>query len=240
MKKLFDIERRVVKVARPIAKKLYDVPLPEDEYFATIERLFRRLDGIDRLLSDPTITTVRLITNPEKIVLKETQRAYMYFSLYKMCVDAIIINRIIPESVDDSYFVRWKETQDHYIKKTAALFNPIPILKVPMLSDQVVGKKELGKLAGKVYGGLEPQEILYADTPYTFRKVKDNYFLDIKIPFLTKKEVELNQRDEELIVRMGGFKRHILLPRNVATRNAMGAKIERDRIVIEFGGNHGS
>ena len=240
MKKLFDIERRVVKVARPIAKKLYDVPLPEDEYFATIERLFRRLEGIDRLLSDPTITTVRLITNPEKIVLKETQRAYMYFSLYKMCVDAIIINRIIPESVDDSYFARWKETQDHYIRKTAALFNPIPILKVPMLSDQVVGKKELGKLAGEVYGGLEPQEILYADTPYTFRKVKDDYFLDIKIPFLTKKEVELNQRDEELIVRMGGFKRHILLPRNVATRNAMGAKIERDRIVIEFGGNHGS
>lgn len=240
MKKLFDVERRIVKIARPIAKKLYDVPLPEDEYFATIQRLFERLEGIDRILSDPTITTVRLITNPEKIVLKETQRAYMYFSLYKMCVDAVVINRILPEAVDDGYFAKWKETQDLYIKKTEQLFSPIPILKVPMLSDQVVGMTELSKLAKEIYGGLNPEQILYAETPYAFRKVKEDYFLDIKVPFLTKKEVELSKCNEELIVRIGGFKRHVLLPRNIATRKPSGAKIESDKIVIKFGGNHDS
>jgi len=240
MKKLFDIERKVVKVARPIARKLYQVPLPEDEYFATIKRLFERLEGIDRLLSDPKITTVRLITNPEKIVLKETQRAYMYFSLYRMCVDAIIINRIIPEAAGDGYFSKWKETQDRYIRRTEELFSPIPILKVPLLNDQVVGRKELEKLAGEVYGSLDPEKILHAETPYAFRKVKGQYFLDIKIPFLSKKEVELNKRDEELIVRVGGFKRHVLLPRNIASREAVGAQIERDKIVVRFGGSHGS
>jgi len=240
MKKLFDVERRIVKVARPIAKKLYSVPLPEDEYFATIQRLFDRLEGIDGILSDPKITSVRLITNPEKIILKETQRAYMYFSLYKMCVDAVIINRILPEAVGDGYFSRWKETQDRYIKETEQLFSPIPILKVPMLSDQVVGLKDLGKLAGEVYGKLKPEKVLHTETPYTFRKEKEDYFLDIRIPFLAKQEVELSKCNEELIVRIGGFKRHVLLPRNIATRAPSGAKVERDKIIIKFGGDHGS
>ncbi len=239
MKKLFDVERRIVKIARPVAKRLYSVPLPEKEYFATIQRLFDRLEGIDRILSDPNITTVRLITNPEKIVLKETQRAYMYFSLYRMCVDAIVINRIFPEEVGNGYFARWKETQDKYIKKTEELFNPIPILKVPMLIDQVVGMGELSRLAKEIYGKLSPEQILYAGTPYTFRKVHQDYFLDIKIPFLTKQEVELSKRNEELTVRIGGFKRQVLLPRNIAARDPSGAKIEQDKIVIKFGGDHG-
>ena len=240
MKKLFDVERRIVKVARPLTKRLYDVPLPEDEYFATIQRLFDRLEGIDRILSDPNITTVRLITNPEKIVLKETQRAYMYFSLYKMCVDAIVINRIFPEAMHNGYFAQWKQTQDRYIEKTEQLFNPIPIFRVPMLSDQVVGMGELSKLAKEIYGQLSPEQILYADTPYSFRKEEEDYFLDIKIPFLTRKEVELSKRDEELIVRIGGFKRQVLLPRNIAAMQPSGAKVGRDRVVIKFGGNHGA
>lgn len=234
MKKLFDVERRIVKIARPITKRLYSVPLPEDEYFATIQRLFDRLEGIDTILSDPNITTVRLITNPEKIILKETQRAYMYFSLYKMCVDAVIINRILPEAVEDGYFAQWKKTQGRYIEKTEQLFSPIPILKVPMLSDQVVGIAELSKLAKEIYGSLNPEQILYADTPYTFRKVGEDYFLDIKIPFLTKKEVELSKCNEELIVHIGGFKRHVLLPRNIAARQPSGAKVERDKVVIKL------
>jgi arsenite-transporting ATPase len=240
MKKLFDVERKIVKVARPVAKKLYAVPLPEDEYFDAIQKLFDRLEGVDRILSDPNITSVRLITNPEKIILKETQRAYMYFSLYKMCVDAVIINRILPEVVADGYFSRWKGTQDRYIKKTEELFSPIPILKVSMLSDQVVGKKNLARLAKEIYGSFNPEQILYAETPYNFRKVKQDYFLDIKIPFLTKKEVELSKRNEELIIRVGGFKRHVLLPRNIASREPSGAKIERNKIVVKFGGDHGS
>jgi arsenite-transporting ATPase len=239
MKKLFDVERKVVKVARPITKRLYSVPLPEDEYFSTIQRLFDRLQGIDRLLSDPNITTVRLITNPEKIILKETQRAYMYFSLYKMGVDAVVINRILPEAVDDGYFARWKETQDLYIRKTEQLFSPIPILKVPMLSDQVVGIADLSELAREIYDKLSPEQVLYAGIPYNFRKVGNDYFLDIKIPFLTKKEVELSKRNEELIVRIGGFKRHVLLPRSIAARAPTGAKVEQDKVVIKFGGNHG-
>jgi len=105
----------------------YDVPLPGDDYFNAIEDLFQRLRGVDKILTDPETTSVRLVTNPEKIVLKETQRAFMYFSLYKMSIDSIVMNRILPEGLKDSYFQVWKESQSRHIEKAREVFRPIPV-----------------------------------------------------------------------------------------------------------------
>ena len=111
--KVFKMERALAKYIGPVAKRLYNVPIPGDDYFEAISILFERLKGVDQILADPDITTVRLVTNPEKIVLKETQRAFMYFCLYKMNIDGIIINRILPEDVKDNYFKDWSESQNH-------------------------------------------------------------------------------------------------------------------------------
>ena len=115
MKKLFKLEKTIVKVARPVVKKVYGLPLPGDDYFDAIEYLFERLRGVDQLLIDQETTSVRLVTNPEKIVLKETQRAFMYFCLYKMNIDAIIVNRILPDDVEDAYFEGWRESQKKHM-----------------------------------------------------------------------------------------------------------------------------
>ena len=127
IKKLFKVERTIAKYVRPIAKRVYDVPLPGDDYFDAIEYLFERLRGVDEVLVDPQITTVRLITNPEKIVLKETQRAFMYFALFKMHIDGIIMNRILPDDVNDAYFQDWRESQKEYMKRAGEYFGPVPI-----------------------------------------------------------------------------------------------------------------
>ena len=108
MNHLFKLERNLVKVARPVVERLSAVQLPRDNYFQNIQDLFDQLNGIDHILTDPKITTVRLVTNPEKVVIKETQRAFMYFCLYGLCIDAVIINRIIPDTVDSPFFEGWK------------------------------------------------------------------------------------------------------------------------------------
>ena len=123
MKKIFKMERTIAKYVRPVASRVYDVPLRGDDYFAALENLFDRLKGVDEILVDPQITTVRLVTNPEMIVLKETQRAFMYFCLYKMNIDAIIMNRILPEGVHDTYFEGWIETQKEYMAKAREYFS---------------------------------------------------------------------------------------------------------------------
>ena len=163
MSKVFKMERTLVKVARPIAKRIYNVPLPGDDYFETLEKLFERLKGVDQILTDPQCTTVRLVANPEKIVLKETQRAYMYFCLYRMHIDAIVLNRIFPERVRDAYFSEWKKNQETYRKKAEEYFSPLPILSVPLFREEVLGYEPLETTGG---GGLRREEPL---GPFLFR-----------------------------------------------------------------------
>jgi len=234
IKKIFKMERTIAKYARPIAKKLYDVPLPGDDYFAAIQYLFERLRGVDKILTDPQTTTVRLITNPEKIVLKETQRAFMYFCLYKMNIDGIIMNRIIPDNVNDTYFKDRMKSQKQYLKKAEEYFSPIPLFPVNLFRDEVLGYESLKSLAGQIYGDKNPLDRFFEGEPYNLSKEDGEYRLVMKLPFLMKKDVELSRVSDELIVRVGSFKRHVLLPRQVAAAKSVRARMEDRHLYIHF------
>jgi arsenite-transporting ATPase len=234
IKKIFKIERTIARYARPLAKRLYDVPLPGEDYFEAIEFLFERLRGVDEILVNPEITTVRLITNPEKIVLKETQRAFMYFSLYKMSIDAIIMNRVLPDSVSETYFKDWRKSQKDYIKKAEAYFSPIPLFPVNLFRGEVLGFDSLKALADQIYRDRNPLERFFDGEPYSFAKVNGKYQLRIKLPFIGKGDVELNKISDELIIRVGSFKRHVLLPRQVAASNSVKAKLDGEHLSVHF------
>ena len=240
MKKIFKWERTVAKYIRPVAKRVTDIPLPGDDYFQAIQDLFERLKGVDQVLVDPEVTSVRLVTNPEKVVLKETQRAFMYFCLYKMNIDAIIMNRILPETVTDSYFANWLKGQQRNFAEAAEFFNPVPIFPVNLFSGEIVGYAHLRDLADQIYADRNPLDRFYKEEPYRLIKENSNYHLKLKLPFLSKNDVELNKLYEELVIRIGGFKRHILLPRQVASLSSVTAKMEGEYLNIVFeGDDHG-
>jgi hypothetical protein len=168
MRKLFGFERSVMKLARPVAKMLTDVPLPDESYFAAIQRLFTRLEGIDQILVDPHITTVRLVTNAEKMVLRETQRAYMYFSLYGMTTDMVIINRLFPAA--EGYFSQWAATQAAYVTAIQEYFQPVPVATLPLFADEVVGKSRLQEVARTLYADDDPAQFYLEAPAYTLTK----------------------------------------------------------------------
>lgn len=234
MKKIFKVERAIARYTRPLAKRLYGVPLPGEDYFEAIEFLFERLRGVDKILVDPEITTVRLITNPEKIVLKETQRAFMYFSLYKMSIDAIIMNRVLPDSASETYFKDWRKSQKDYIKKAEAYFSPIPLFPVNLFRGEVLGFDSLKALADQIYRDRNPLERFFDGEPYSFIKVNGKYQLRVKLPFIGKGDVELNKISDELIIRVGSFKRHVLLPRQVAASSSAKAKLDGEYLSVHF------
>lgn len=238
MRKIFKLERTMVKYVRPVAKRLYDVPLPGDDYFQAIEDLFERLKGVDQLLMNPKITSVRLVTNPEKIVLKETQRAFMYFCLFKMNIDAIVINRILPQGLTDAYFKDWFKSQRQRLEEAQDYFDPIPIFSVNQFKGEIVGYDRLKILADQVYGKRNPMKRFYQEEPYELIKKNGKYRLKLKLPFIMKKDVELNKFIDELIVRIGGFKRHILLPRQVAAMQPVKATLQDQILQIYFEGEH--
>lgn len=234
MNRIFKLERNLAKVAGPVIERVSNVPLPRDTYFQNIQDLFDKLEGIDGVLTDPKITTVRLVTNPEKIVIKETQRAFMYFCLYGLCIDAVIINRIFPEGVDADYFQLWKQTQRHYIQEASHYFSDVPIWKVNLFSDEIIGKAGLQKLADSLYTDINPAERFSERRPYQFQERNGIYQLTMRLPFLTKKDIELTKHGDELIVTIGGFKRHVALPRSLANRRTTGAKLSGEQLVITF------
>ena len=236
MKKLFRLERRLAKYVTPVARRIVDVPLPDDDYFQAIEDLFERLKGVDQILMDPTVTTVRLVTNPEKVVLKETQRAFMYFSLYKMSIDAVIMNRILPDGINDSYFKDWIQGQHQRLEQAADFFKPIPIFPVNLFSGEAIGYENLKRLADQIYGKKNPVQRFFKEKPYNLEKVNGHYHLKMKLPFISKKDVELNKFSDELVIRIGGYKRHILLPRQVASYDSIKAKLDNQYLNIFFEG----
>jgi arsenite-transporting ATPase len=239
MKKLFKMEKALAKYVGPVAKRVYDVPVPGEDYFDAIQYLFDRLNGVDQILTNPEITTVRLVTNPEKIVLKETQRAFMYFCLYKISIDGIIMNRVLPDVVSDSYFKHWRESQKEYMDEAETYFNPIPIFTVHLFEGEVLGYDRLRALAEQIYEERNPTERFFNGQAYELSKSCGEYLLRMRLPFVTKGNVEINKISDELIIRVGGFKRHIMLPKQVAASKSARAKLEDQDLTVYFKGeNH--
>jgi len=240
MKKIFRLERTIARYARPVVQRVYDVPLPGDDYFAALERLFAQLDGVDRLLTDPQVTSVRLVTNPEKIVLKETQRAFMYFCLYRMNIDAIIMNRVLPLGLSEAYFERWQESQARHMESARTVFSPIPLFPVELLEAEVLGLESLQGLSRSIYGDRNPLDRFHDREPYRLFKENGGYTLVINLPFVEKEDVDLNRIADELIVQVGGVKRHVMLPRPVAAARTIRARFEGpDLHIFLKGDDHG-
>ena len=238
MSHIFKLERSLARVAGPVIERVSSVPIPRDNYFQNIQDLFDKLEGIDGVLTDPKITTVRLVTNPEKIVIKETQRAFMYFCLYGLCIDAVIINRIFPDGVDAAYFETWKRSQQHYIEEAMDYFSNVPIWKVNLFAEEIVGEQGLHRLADTLYSEINPADQFSKERPYQFQKMGDAYQLSMRLPFLSKEEIGLTKHGDELIITVGGFKRHIALPRTLSNKKTTGAKLTGDQLVIKFEEEH--
>ena len=171
MKHIFPFQRSILKAVRPLANRVSPMELPTDKYFANIKDLFGRLDGIGELMEDPKITSVRLVTNPERMVLRETQRAFVYFSLHGLTVDGVIVNRVLPAEVTDQYFQEWRLSQGRVLEEIDRYFAPVPVKRVPLFTHEVLGRERLEELARSLYDGKEdPAAVTRTEAPYTFTK----------------------------------------------------------------------
>jgi len=234
MSRLFTVERNLVRVARPLLKHIIDVPLPPEEYFDNLKELFSRMDGVDDILTDHRNTTVRLVTNPEKMVVAETQRAFMYFSLYGLLVDGLIVNRILPRNIDDQFFKSWLESQSLMIDQIETLFPHVPIFKVPLSENEVFGTEALARIGATLYEGRNPKSAFIKTKPFTFRKRGKTYALTMSLPFIDPEDLEVARVDDQLIIRVGGWKRYIALPRGVPAEAQVDASLAADQLTVKF------
>jgi arsenite-transporting ATPase len=235
MKHVFPFQRGLLKAVRPVANRISPVELPTDSYFANIKDLFARLDGIADLLEDAKITSVRLVTNPEKMVLRETQRAFVYFSLHGLTVDGIIVNRVLPEAVTDTWFDQWRASQAKVLDEIEEYFAPVAMKRVPLFTREVLGRERLTELANVLYADKEdPSAVVRTEAPYTFEKINAHYEVRLRLPFAVKGEVGLFKKGDELVVEVGTLRRHIGLPTSMAGLNPMRATLQNKMLTVEL------
>ncbi len=235
MKHIFPFQRSLLKAVRPIANRVAPFELPADSYFVNIRSLFEKLEGVDELMEDPQITSVRLVTNPEKMVLRETQRAFVYFSLHGLTVDTVVVNRVLPREISDSWFDEWRLSQGHTLREIEDYFAPVPTKRVPLFTHEVLGRERLEELARVLYAdGEDPAAVTRTERPYTFGKQDGYYEVRVLLPFATKGEVGLFKKGDELVVEIGTFRRHIGLPTSMAALVPNRARLEHRVLTVEM------
>jgi len=235
LEKIFPFERKAVQLSRPILRAVTDLPIPDEELFDTIAALILQLTRMHTLLSDPQKASVRLVLNPEKMVIKEAQRTFAYLNLYGYPTDAVISNRLIPDRVHDSYFDSWKESQEKCSRMIEEAFSPLPILKVPLFDQEVVGLAMLRRMAESIYGDSDPTKVYFIGRTHSVEKKNGCYILRLLLPFVEKQDLQLTRSGDELIVHIGNRKRNLILPRVLASLDVQSAKFDKDTLMITFG-----
>jgi arsenite-transporting ATPase len=235
MKHVFGFQRSLLKAARPVLNRLSPVDLPPDSYFKNVQDLFNKIEGIDTVLEDPQLTSVRLVTNAEKMVLRETQRAFVYFTLHGLTVDTIVVNRLLPESVQDTFFSGWRDSQRKTLEEIITYFDPVPTKTVPLFQQEVLGYGRLKFMAEQLYPNGEDPSLVTRDTPpFSFVRTADHYEVRLQMPFAVKGEVSVFKKHDELVIEVGTIRRHIGLPTTMTSLVPVKAQLNERMLVVEM------
>jgi arsenite/tail-anchored protein-transporting ATPase len=233
--KVFPFERQILAAARPLARSLLDIPLPSQAVFADIERLSHNLIAMNEILRDRTHCTIRLVMNPERMVIGEAMRTFTYLNLYGYLTDAVVVNRLFPESVGD-YFAAWRRVQQEHMELVQSAFEPVPVLRAPFFEQEVVGPEMLDRLASALFAKGDPAAVMFDGTAQSLEVLDDGALLRLTLPFADKGDISLKKIGLELVVTVNGQRRTIMLPPAMAAMRPGGATFEDGALEIRFNG----
>ena len=234
MEKFFPVGKVMVRILSPISKLKYRVSLPNHKAMDEIEELHARLVLLQELLQDPEICTVRLVCIPEKMVVEETKRNYMYLNLYGYQVDRVFMNRILPDDTGNEFMNHWKEIQKPYIEELESVFVHVPITRIPWYPDEIRGMKAVQKLSREVlqYPGLfdlppKRDREIYITIP-------NGYKLMIPLPGADHMQIKVKKYQLDLDITLHNYNRRIPLPYILKDAKIADLIQEKDMLSIIF------
>ncbi len=232
--RLFPLGRSAAYILRPLVRFASNVPMPSDEVFSSAKRLFDELNRIQDLFTTPEKASIRLVVNPEKMVIKEAQRTFTCFNLYGYHTDLVICNRLISDEIKDPYFDYWKRSQAEYYSMIEQCFSPVPILSLPVFGREIVGMPMLQAVGRMLYKDDDPTKLFFHGQVQSIDFEDGNYVLSLNLPFVTKGDIELMRNDDELTIQVGSFRRNVILPNALKSLSITGAKFESNRLKVSF------
>ncbi|WP_247217550.1 TRC40/GET3/ArsA family transport-energizing ATPase [Synechococcus sp. C9] len=221
-------------VFEPIFKRVMGFSLPNREVMDAPYEFYEQIEQLERVLTDNTRTSVRLVTNPEKMVIKESLRAHAYLSLYNVATDLVITNRILPADVTDPFFRKWQTSQNQYRQEIQSSFHPLPVKEVPLYPEELCGLAALERLKNTLYPDEDPTQIYYQEQTVKVTEMPQGYCLELYLPGIPKEQIQLTKTGDELNIRIGNHRRNMVLPQALAGLQPQKASMENDYLKIEF------
>ena len=239
LERVFPVERKVAKVVRPMLGRMTSMPLPQDRVFGAVDMLYRNLDGVRHILRDQETTSVRLVVNAEKMVIEEARRTYTYLNLFGYAVDAVVVNRLLPDAVTDPWFDRWKALQAEHLATVEQGFAGVPMLRAPLFDDEVVGLQALDALAQTLYSDADPAALLRSTEPLRFEHTDEGYLLLLTLPFVDRADVDVFRAADEVHIKVGPHHRSIMLPAALARCEVSAAAMVDGELRVRFAAPNG-
>lgn len=221
-------------IVEPLFRPIAGFSLPDRDVMDAPYEFYEKIEALEKVLTDNKQTSVRLVTNPEKMVIKESLRAHSYLSLYNVSTDLVVANRIIPDSVSDPFFQRWKDNQKIYKQSIYDDFHPLPVKEVPLFSEEMCGLEALERLKETLYKDEDPTQVYYQENTIRVVQQERDYCLELYLPGVPKEQIQLNKTGDELNIRIGNHRRNLVLPQALAALQPTGAKMEEDYLKIRF------
>lgn len=234
MERLFPMGRRVSKVVSPIVGGVTGVPTPSDDVFGALERFYDRLDGVEGLLTDRDVTSARLVVNPERMVVAEARRTYTYLSLFGYGVDMVVANRLLPDEISDPWFEKWRKQHVEHLTAIEHGFAPVPVRRADLARDELVGLGRLSDFGSHMYGDDDPAQRFADVSPLRVVRTDAGDELVIDLPFTDKDDLALGRRGDELLVRVGPYRRAVVLPDALTRRRVEDAAMRDGALHVVF------
>ncbi len=232
--KLVAWERRFFRLTRGAVKKMSRMPIPEEGTYEALDVIAKRLARLRDVLADSAQTIVRLVAIPERVVLDETRSAYTLLSLFGLSVDAVVLNRVLPETLRGSYLDAWLAIQARETRRAHEAFAGLAIRPLAFQPTEVIGLAALARVGEEIYGARDPAEPFGEHAPLRFEESGGTTALLLHLPLVAPGSLDLRQRDGELIVTVGGWRRQILLPASLRDRAVATARLRDGTLRIEL------
>lgn len=234
MEKLFPIGKVGVRILAPISKSVFKVEMPNKNAMNDIEKMYLKLVELQELLKNRDVTSVRIVTTPEKMVVEETKRNYMYMNLYNFNVDGLYINRILPKDINNDFFNQWIIIQKKYITYLKESFSALPIYEIPWYDEELRGERNIRRIVEDALSGNEVFEKKIITERESFKQIEAGYQLDVFLPGADKSSIDLYQATTDIVIKTGNFKRNIPLPNILRNYVVAGAKFDKGKLSIIF------
>ncbi len=234
IKTVLPMKKKAVKVAGPMVEKVMKIPMPEDNVFDDVEQLNEKLYQLQAIMTNKEILSIRIVTTPERIVIKEAKRNFTYLHLYNYNIDAVIVNKVYPPKALDGYFSKWINLQEEGLKEIRESFSEVPVFTLMLLNKELATESILLEAAKQIFGATDPAAVLFKDTIFEVKKEEDGYDFILNIPFADKADMDMGQKGSELMIQIKNEKRCFTLPDILRNKTVQNARYEEGQLHIKF------